>query len=258
LGDQTDRVLDVIGVVADARLAEPHHANQLFLFVALQQQSRRFLELLSPAVLLRSPLPPQAVQPLARRAIGSLGRDDVLRARPLQQAMAVPLLRERVMRLGAFYFAGLTTLLVFVGLYAVLNLGVTRRIPEIGLRMALGASTRDIRRMVMRDALVTTAAGLVVGLPCAFMTGRLVASSLTLAASDDALAFGAALALILAVTLLSVLIPLRRASRVTPVHPPLGWELVDSQVDAGLFGRNAGLSPSRCRRGQRTEILVQD
>ena len=80
----------------------------------------------------------RAVQPLARRAIGSLGRDDVVRARPLQQAMAVPLLRERVMRLSALYFAGLTTLLVFVGLYAVLNLGVTRRIPEIGLRMALG------------------------------------------------------------------------------------------------------------------------
>jgi hypothetical protein len=218
LGDQTDRVLDVIGVVADVRLAEPHHTNQLFLFAALQQQSRRFLELNSPGVLLKSALPLQAIQPLARRAIGSLGRDEVLSARPLQQRMAVPLLRERVMRLGALYFAGLTTLLVFVGLYAVLNLGVTRRIPEIGLRMALGASTHDIRLMVMRDALVTAAAGLVVGLPCAFVAGRMVASSLTLAGSNDALAFGAAIALILAVTVLSVLIPLRRAARVTPVE----------------------------------------
>jgi predicted permease len=218
LGDQTDRVLDVVGVVADAKLAEPHHPNQKFLFVALQQQSRRFLEFLSPGVLLKSSLPPRDVEPLARRAIESLGRHDVLSARALPQAMAVSLLRERVMRLGAFYFAGLTALLVFVGLYAVLNLGVTRRIPEIGLRMALGASTHDIRLMVMRDALVTAAAGLVVGLPIAFMAGRLVASSLTLAASDDPLAFGAAMALILSVTLLSVLIPLRRASRVTPVE----------------------------------------
>lgn len=218
LGDQTDRVLDVIGVVADVRLAEPHLTNQLFLFAALQQQSRRFLELLSPGVLLKSALPLQAIQPLARRAIGSLGRDEVLSARPLQQAMAVALLRERMMRLGAFYFAGLTTLLVFVGLYSVLNLGVIRRIPEIGLRIALGASTHDIRVMVMCDALVTAAAGLVVGLPCAFVAGRMVASSLTLAGSNDALAFGAATALILAVTVLSVLIPLRRAARVTPVE----------------------------------------
>ncbi|HEX7780805.1 MAG TPA: FtsX-like permease family protein, partial [Vicinamibacterales bacterium] len=95
---------------------------------------------------------------------------------------------------------------------------VTRRIPEIGLRMALGASTHDIRLMVMREALVTAAAGLVVGLPCAFVAGRLVDRSLSLPGSPDALAFGAAIALILAVTVLSVLVPLRRASRVTPVE----------------------------------------
>ncbi len=218
LGDQSDRLLEVIGVMADAQLAEPHQMNQLFLFTPLLQQPRPFLELLSPMVLLKSRLPPGAVQPVAQRAIVTLGRHDILNVRPLQQAVDSALLRERVMRLGAFYFAGLTTLLVFVGLYAVLNLGVIRRIPEIGLRMALGASTHDIRMMVIREALVTAAAGLVVGVPCAFLSGRLVASSLTLVGSHDALAFGAAIALILAVTVLSVLIPLRRASHVTPVE----------------------------------------
>jgi ABC-type antimicrobial peptide transport system permease subunit len=122
------------------------------------------------------------------------------------------------MRVGALYFAGLTTLLVFVGLYAVLNLGVMRRLPEIGLRIALGASTHDIRMMVICEALVTAAAGLVLGVPFAFVSGRLIASSLTLVVSHDALAFGAALALILAISALSVLIPLRRASRITPVE----------------------------------------
>ena len=128
------------------------------------------------------------------------------------------MLRERAMRVGAFYFAGLTTLLVFVGLYAVLNLGVIRRIPEIGLRIALGASTHNIRMTVIREAVVTAAAGLAVGVPCAFFSGRLIASSLTLVGSHDPLAFGAAIALVLAVTVLSVLIPLRRASRITPVE----------------------------------------
>jgi putative ABC transport system permease protein len=137
---------------------------------------------------------------------------------PLQRTRDAALLRERAMRLGAFYFAGLTTLLVFVGLYAVLNLGVMRRIPEIGLRIALGASTHDIRMTVIREALVTAAAGLAVGVPCAFVAGRLIASSLTLAGPHDVLAFGAAIALILAVAVLSVLMPLRRASHVTPVE----------------------------------------
>src|SRR5579864_9011953 len=124
----------------------------------------------------------------------------------------------RVMRLGDFYFAGLTTLLVFVGLYGVLNLGIMRRIPEIGLRLALGASTHDIRMTVIREAFATAAAGLVVGVPLAFVSGRLVASSLTLVGPHDALAFGAAIALILAISALSVLIPVRRASHITPVE----------------------------------------
>jgi hypothetical protein len=218
LGDQNDRVLEVIGVVADAQLAEPHQTNQLFLFTPLLQQSRPFLQQASPVALLKSALPPRDVEPAARRAIETFGRHDVLNVRPLQQALNTPLLRERVMRLGASYFAGLTTLLVFVGLFAMLNLGVTRRIPEIGLRIALGASTHDIRMMVIREALVTAAAGLVVGVPCALVSGRLAVSSLTLVGSHDALALGAAIALILAVTVLSVLMPLRRASHVTPVE----------------------------------------
>jgi hypothetical protein len=218
LGDQKGRVLDVVGVVADAQLAEPHQTSQLFLFTPLLQQSRVYLEQLFPVALLKSALPPGAVQPPVRRAVESLGRHDVLKVHPLQQAFGTPLLRERVMRLGASYFAGLTTLLVFVGLFAMLNLGVTRRIPEIGLRIALGASTHDIRMLVIRQALVTAAAGLAVGVPCAFVIGRLVVSSLSLVGAHDALAFGAAIALILAVTVLSVLIPVRRASHVTPVE----------------------------------------
>jgi predicted permease len=215
---QNDRLLEVIGVVADAKLANPHVMNQLFLFTALLQEPRRLLELESPVVLLKSPLQLPAVEALARRAVVALGRDDIVDVHALQHTLVAELVRERVMRLGASYFAALTTLLVFVGLYAVLNLGIMRRIPEIGLRMALGASTHDIRMMVIREALVTAAAGLVVGVPCAFFSGRLVASSLTLVGSHDVLAFGAAIALTVAVTLLSLLIPLRRASRVTPVE----------------------------------------
>jgi predicted permease len=218
LVDRSDRLLEVIGVVTDAKLADPHTMNQLFLFTALLQEPARALELDTPGVLLKSPLPPKSVEALARRTIVALGHHDIVDVHPLQHTLEAALLRERVMRLGAFYFAGLTTLLVFVGLYAVLNLGVMRRIPEIGLRMALGASVHDIRMVVIREALVTAAAGLVVGVPCAFFSGRLIASTLTLVGSQDALAFGAAIVLTLAVTVLSVLIPLRRASHISPVE----------------------------------------
>ena len=170
LGGQPDRLLEVIGMVADAKLATPQTMNQLFLFTALLQEPPRSLELSSPLVLLKSLLPPRSVETLARRTIVALGRHDVVEVYPVQHTLEAALLPERVMRLGAFYFAGLTTLLVFVGLYAVLNLGIMRRIPEIGLRIALGASTHDIRIMVIREAFATAAAGLVVGIPCAFVS----------------------------------------------------------------------------------------
>ena len=218
LDGQPERLLEVIGVVADAKLAEPHATNHLLLFTAVLQEPLRSLQLQPPVVLLKSPLPPRDVEALARRTIVALGREDIVEVHPLQRTLEAALLRERVMRLGAFYFAGLTTLLVFIGLYAVLNVGVMKRTPEIGLRIALGATTHDVRLMLIREAGITAAAGLGVGVPCAFMSGRVIASSLTLVGSHDALAFSAAIAMILVVSALSVLIPLRRASRITPVE----------------------------------------
>jgi predicted permease len=222
LSGQADRVLDVIGLVADARLAEPHAMNQLFLFTALLQEPARSLELRPPYLLLKSPLGTHTVAPQARRTVVALGRHELLDPHSLARTLDAALLRERAMRLGAVYFAGLTTLLVFVGLYAVQSVGVSRRIPEIGLRVALGASANDVRLLVIREALVTAGIGLVIGVPCAVWSGRLVASALTLAAPHDVLAFGAAVAVILAVTAVSALIPLRRASAITPVQALAG------------------------------------
>jgi hypothetical protein len=218
LSGPPDRLLDVIGVAADAKLAEPHAMNQLFVFTALLQQSPQYLALGSPYVLLKSPLAPREIEAQARRTIVPLGRHDIFEAHSLQHTLEAALLRERIVRLGAFYFAGLTTLLVFVGLYAVLNLDVVRRIPEIGLRLALGASAHDIRMIVIRDALRTAAAGLALGLPLAFTSSRLVASSVTMVGTHELFGFGGAIALTLATAASSALMPVRRASRVSPVQ----------------------------------------
>ena len=218
LGGQPDRDLEVIGVVADAALAEPHATNQLFLFTSLLQQESAKSPEFSPLVLLRSPLEASSIEPLARHAIVALGRHDVGEVHPLRHTLDAALIRERVMRLGAWYFAGLTTLLVFVGLYSVLNLGLVRRVPEIGLRLALGATPHDIRLTVVREAAVTTAIGLALGIPCALLSGHVIASSLTLVGSHDAFGFLAAIALVLGITLGSMTLPLRRASRVTPME----------------------------------------
>ena len=218
LDGQPERSLEVIGVASDAKLAEPHATNHLLLFTALLQEPPRSLERQSPMLLLQSSLPPRVVEESARRAVLSLARDDILDLHPLQRTLDAALLRERVMRLGAFFFAALTTLLVFVGLYSVLNLSVIRHIPEIGLRLALGASAHDVRMTVIREAFVTTVIGLAIGIPCALVSDGLIASITTLVGPRAPLAYGAALTLTLALGALSVLVPLRRAGQVTPVE----------------------------------------
>jgi hypothetical protein len=212
-----DQSLEVIGVIADARIANPHETNQPVLLTALLQQPRRLLELQPPLVLLKSPLPLPAAQALAHRILVRLDGSDVFTAHSLQHTQEAMLLRERLMRLGAFYFAGLTTLLVFIGLQAVLNLGIARRIPEIGLRVALGASTGDIRLMVMREAGLMAAAGLAAGIPLAIVASRLIASTITFG-SNGLFAVGIATAATVVVAVFALVIPVRLATRVAPTE----------------------------------------
>ena len=75
-------------------------------------------------------------------------------------------------------FGGLALLLACLGLYGTISYGVTRRVSELGLRMALGAERRSVLWMVMREALTLVVAGLLIGVPLAFLAARAVASLL--------------------------------------------------------------------------------
>jgi macrolide transport system ATP-binding/permease protein len=209
------RELEVIGIVADLRIAEPREKFQQFLFTPLLQQPAQFLELQSPEVLLRSALPLRVIEAAARRATLALGRDDIYNVHTLQHTVEASLLRERLMRMGGLYCACLTVVLVFVGLQAVLNVSISRRIPEIGVRIALGASPTDIRMMVGRELGNTMATGLLVGVPFALSANRLMT---TLGANDspELLTLAAVLTVMLVVSSAAALVPLRRASHVAP------------------------------------------
>jgi predicted permease len=206
---------EIIGVIADAHIANPHETSQPILLTALLQQPPRLLDLDPPLVLVKSPLSLPAVQALAHRALVALGRDDIVTVHSLQHTLEAVLLRERLMRMGAFYFAGLTTLLVFIGLQAVLNVGIARRIPEIGLRIALGASTADVRMMVIREAGLMAAAGLAAGIPLAIVASRLLATTITFGSSSLS-AVGIATATTVVVAVFALVIPVRMATRVAP------------------------------------------
>lgn len=115
-------------------------------------------------------------------------------------------------------FGLLATVLALIGLYGVTAYGVARRSREIGIRMALGAQSFKVLRMVLKEVLLLVGAGIALGLPTTWWLTRLVASQLYGVEPRDALSLVGTVTSLLAVALLAGAIPARRASRIDPVE----------------------------------------
>ena len=115
-------------------------------------------------------------------------------------------------------FASLALLLSLVGIYGVLAGTVASRTREIGIRMALGADSRQVRGMVMRHAVGLTVPGVFLGLLGAWLGSRWIAALLFQVEGVDLIAYGSAVVIFVGVGLLSSWVPARRATRVDTVH----------------------------------------
>jgi ABC-type antimicrobial peptide transport system permease subunit len=123
-------------------------------------------------------------------------------------------------RLGASMFGvfGVLALLVAaIGLYSVMSYAVVQRTREFGIRSALGASSRQIVRAVVRDGLGLVLAGIAGGVAIALLLGRLLEPLLYQTSSRDPLVLAGVIATLLVASLAAVLLPARRATRVDPV-----------------------------------------
>ena len=116
---------------------------------------------------------------------------------------------------GVLGAAGL--LLAAIGLYGLVLYGVTLRLREIGVRLALGARAPDVVRLVLNQGLRLTAAGVAIGLVAAVFASRLLASYLLNVNTVDAVAFGGAACVLLVVAVLAAYIPARRAASADPL-----------------------------------------
>jgi len=114
-------------------------------------------------------------------------------------------------------FSALAMLLAAIGIYSVLSYSVRQRVPEIGIRLALGARISDVLRLVVVEGMKPTLLGVVIGLAGAFALSRVVASLVFHVKPTDPLTFAGVAGLLGLVALLACLIPAYRASRVNPV-----------------------------------------
>jgi ABC-type antimicrobial peptide transport system permease subunit len=127
------------------------------------------------------------------------------------------LVQEKLIARLASFFGGLALALAAIGLYGTLAYTVGRRTSEIGIRVALGASGKQILKMVLREAFALVLIGVLLGLPMALAAGRLVASQLYGLKTSDPLTLSAAIGLLVAVASLAAYLPARRASKVDPM-----------------------------------------
>jgi ABC-type antimicrobial peptide transport system permease subunit len=115
-------------------------------------------------------------------------------------------------------FAGLAVSLASIGLYGVMALAVTQRTRELGIRLALGASRRDVLRLILSQGAVLVGTGLAAGLLGAFVVSRALRSILYNVAPLDPAALFSALLILSLVALIACFLPARRASLVDPIE----------------------------------------
>jgi len=204
---------EIVGVVGDVRsqhLAKPTDVE--FYRPWAQRPSA------SLVIAVRSTIKPEATARAVRTALNKIDSGlPILWPSTFDAIVTASLGQERLTMTLLSVFASIALLLAVVGIYGAVGYTVEQRIGEIGVRMALGAQTNDVLRLVIRQGMNPVLIGLVIGLAATFPMGYFLAAQLYEVSPHNPLLLGAsAIALALA-GFLACLIPARRATRVNPV-----------------------------------------
>jgi putative ABC transport system permease protein len=153
------------------------------------------------------------------RTIRTLDKDQpVADVRTMNQWVAKSLAQARFSSTLLTAFAALALVLAAIGIYGVMSYAVSQRTPEIGIRLALGAGTRDILAMILGSAVRLATIGLAIGVALALALSRTLTSLLYETTGTDPLTFAAVVGVLAAVAIVASYLPARRAARIPPVE----------------------------------------
>ena len=177
---------------------------------------RRWSELMSLAV--RTSIPPLSVlEPLRREVRGATGDQVLYEVRTMDQLAKASLARQSFLLLVFGIFAGLSLLLACIGIYGVLAYLTGQRVPEIGVRMALGASAGEVMWLVLRQSLRMILVGVGVGAIAALVAACVLTHWVEGVRPTEPLTYAMMISVLVAAALFASFLPARRASRVDPM-----------------------------------------
>jgi predicted permease len=222
LGTDPLTIVGVVGHVRQWGLAADDQSNvRAQLYYPFAQVPDRFVrrwsELMSVAVKTNVD-PSNILEPLHRAVRGVTGDQVIYDINTFEDLAIASLARQRFLLLLFGVFAMLALLLACIGIYGVLAYLGSQRVPEIGVRMALGATGSRVLWMVLRQSLVMIFAGIAVGSGGGWLATRYLTQSVEGARASEPTTFGPMIALLVTTALIASFIPARRASLVDPVR----------------------------------------
>jgi ABC-type antimicrobial peptide transport system permease subunit len=166
----------------------------------------------------RTTIPPSnVVEPLRRELRGAAGDQALYEVHTMEQLLSASLARQRFLLLLFGVFAGLALLLACIGIYGVLAYLSSQRVPEIGVRMTLGANPLDVMRLVLGQSLAMIFVGVGVGILAALAAGRILNRLVEGMRPADISTFAITIPVLVIAALIASFVPARRASRIDPV-----------------------------------------
>jgi putative ABC transport system permease protein len=211
-----DPWMEIVGVVGDVHYTPWETSISPASYVPFRQATEP--EALNyPSFVVRTDGEPHALANAVRAAVAQIdGELPVFDVKTYEERVDSSMADRRFTLLLVSAFAGSALLLTALGLFGLVSYQTKRRSRELAIRMALGAASGDVRRLVLRDTSRLLVAGLALGLPAAFATGRLLASRLNGVPPTDPLTLAATALLLGLVALAAVLAPAQRAARTPP------------------------------------------
>jgi ABC-type antimicrobial peptide transport system permease subunit len=211
---QPDTSMEIVGLVQDTRY---HSLQEAFQPIVYMSQAQDLEPSLTRRYVIRSTRQPGELRRSVAAIVSEASPGASLRFEELTDAVREATLRERLIARLSTSFGLLALILAAIGTYGVTAYGVARRQPEIGLRIALGASGSQVVSMVLLEMARVIAVGLGAGVAIALVASSAARGLLVGLEPTDGWTLGAALAVNVTVALVATLLPACRAARISPI-----------------------------------------